>query len=77
MEATSTGNDRLRAGLPAGWRVADKTGTGEHGSTNDVAVVWPPRHAPRVFVAYLTECEAAPERRNAALADVGRAAAAL
>jgi beta-lactamase class A len=77
MEATSTGNDRLRAGLPAGWRVADKTGTGEHGSTNDVAVLWPPQRAPLVVVAYLTECTAAPEHRNAALADVGRAAAAL
>src|SRR5262245_27699162 len=37
-----TGDTRLRAGLPAGWRVGDKTGSGERGTTNDVGVFWPP-----------------------------------
>ena len=37
-----TGDTRLRAGLPAGWRTGDKTGSGERGTTNDVGVVWPP-----------------------------------
>ena len=75
MLATTTGTDRLRAGLPAGWRVADKTGTGDRGSTNDVAVVWPAAHAPLVVVAYLTDCAAPAGRREAALADVARAVA--
>jgi beta-lactamase class A len=77
MEATRTGSDRIRAGLPAGWRAADKTGTGERGSTNDVAVLWPPQRPPLVVVAYLTECAAPPARRSQALAAVGRAVAAL
>ncbi len=40
--ANQTGASRLRAGVPPGWRVGDKTGTGNHGTTNDVAIVWPP-----------------------------------
>lgn len=36
-----TGDTRLRAGVPAGWTVGDKTGTGTHGTHNDIAVMWP------------------------------------
>jgi len=77
MTATSTGPHRLRAGLPAGWRIGHKTGTGDRGSTNDVAVCWPPRRAPVVVVAYLTGCAASMAAREAALADAGRAAARM
>jgi beta-lactamase class A len=37
MVANKTGDNRLRAGLPRGWRVGDKTGTG-NGSKNDIAI---------------------------------------
>ncbi|ANN16691.1 class A beta-lactamase [Amycolatopsis orientalis] len=43
-----TGARRIRAGLPGGWTVADKTGTGEYGTMNDFAIVWPPGKAPIV-----------------------------
>lgn len=75
MTATTTGAHRLRAGLPFDWRVADKTGTGDLGSTNDIGVLWPPRRAPLVVVSYLTECKAAAEAREAALANVARSVA--
>jgi beta-lactamase class A len=74
MEAVRTGVDRLRAGVPPDWRVADKTGTGARGSTNDVAVIWPPQRAPLVVTAYLTASQADAPRRNAALAAVAREA---
>ncbi|WP_174190042.1 class A beta-lactamase [Nocardia barduliensis] len=47
--ATSAGAQRIRAGVPQGWRVADKTGTGDYGTLNDIAVVWPPDSAPLVI----------------------------
>ncbi|MFL6626252.1 MAG: class A beta-lactamase [Burkholderiaceae bacterium] len=72
MSANTTGGRRLRAGVPFDWRVADKTGTGRLGSTNDVGVLWPPRRAPLVVVAYLTGTRAPAEAREAALADVAR-----
>lgn len=70
-----TGGKRLRAGVPAGWRVGDKTGTGGHGTVNDVAILWPPRRAPILVTAYLTETDAGAERSNAAHAAVARAIA--
>src|SRR5829696_2557262 len=36
LVANKTGDQRLRAGVPQGWRVGDKTGTGGHGATNDI-----------------------------------------
>ena len=39
---STTGANRIRAGFPADWKVVDKTGTGDYGRANDVAVVWSP-----------------------------------
>jgi beta-lactamase class A len=70
-----TGDAKIRAGLPKSWRVGDKTGSGEHGSSNDVAVIWPDGRAPVIVAVYLTETAAPDDRRNAAHAAVGRAVA--
>ncbi|WP_181776472.1 class A beta-lactamase [Amycolatopsis pittospori] len=48
LRRNTTGAERIRAGLPPGWSVADKTGTGDYGTMNDIAVVWPPDRAPIV-----------------------------
>ncbi|MBN2971219.1 serine hydrolase [Roseomonas aeriglobus] len=40
LVANTTGATRLRAGVPRRWRVGDKTGSGENGTYNDVAVLW-------------------------------------
>jgi beta-lactamase class A len=71
-----TGNERLRAGVPADWAVGDKTGSGDHGTTNDVAVFWPPARAPIIVTAYLTETKAPADKRNAVHAAVARAVVA-
>lgn len=71
--ACKTGNDRLRAGLPAGARVGDKTGTSDNGACNDVAVVWLPSRAPIVIACYVDAPRATDADRNAAHADVARA----
>jgi beta-lactamase class A len=76
LVGNKTGNARLRAGLPADWRVGDKTGSGDHGTTNDVGAAWPPQAAP-VFVAiYLTGTAASSDERNRTIASVGHAIAA-
>lgn len=75
MLANKTGDARLRAGLPRDWRVADKTGTGERGTTNDVGVLWPPGRKPLVVTTYLTGSQAPVEQRNATLAKVAHAVA--
>ena len=75
-EHQQTGDARLRARLPAGWRVGDKTGSGERGSTNDVGILWPPDAAPLIVAVYLTQTAASMNERNEALAAVGEAVAA-
>ncbi|MBN8935556.1 MAG: class A beta-lactamase [Rhizobiales bacterium] len=70
-----TGAGKLRAGLPEDWRVGDKTGSGERGTTNEVGVIWPSHGGPIVFAIYLTETSATIDRRNATLAAVGQALA--
>jgi len=47
-----TGMARIKAGVPAGWRVAHKTGTGGYGPTNDIGVLYPPTGAPIIVAAY-------------------------
>lgn len=74
--ASKTGAKRLRAGLPAEWRVGDKTGTGSNGTANDIAVVWPPGRAPVLVVAYFTGSTIPDEARDAVIADAGRIAVA-
>lgn len=75
MRGTTTGLKRLRAGAPATWQAGDKTGTGGHGSTNDVAVFWRPQGSALIVSAYLTGSSASESERELALADVGRIAA--
>jgi len=70
-----TGALRVRAGVPGDWRVGDKTGSCAEGSTNDIAVAWPPGRPPLIISTYLTETSAPLERRSAALAAVARAVA--
>ncbi|QOZ30146.1 class A beta-lactamase [Bradyrhizobium sp. CCBAU 51753] len=75
MVANKTGDARLRAGVPADWRVGDKTGTGERGTYNDVGVFWPPGRKPIVVTVYLTGATAPADKCNEAIASVARAVA--
>ena len=76
LRGNRTGNARLRAGVPAGWVVGDRTGTGAGNTSNVIGVVWPPEgRAPLVVTAFLTEGSPQGARREAALAAVGAALA--
>jgi len=77
LVANRTGDKRMRAGLPKGWRVGDKTGSGPNNATNDIAVIWPPMRAPIVVTTYYAEARASEDQRNAVLAEVGRLASSL
>jgi beta-lactamase class A len=74
MIESPTGRERLRAGLPADWRVGDKTGTwtGPHNAANDVAIAWPPGREPIIIACYLHASTADFASRNAAHAEIAR-----
>ncbi|WP_432096422.1 class A beta-lactamase [Streptomyces sp. bgisy100] len=49
LRTNTTGGELIRAGMPEGWVVGDKTGAGStYGARNDIAVVWRPDGAPIV-----------------------------
>jgi len=76
--ANQTGDKRLRAGLPAGWKVGDKTGSwgdSKVGTTNDIAVIWPSSplgRPPLLITAYLSRATLDNDGRNAVIAEVAR-----
>lgn len=71
--ANRTGDKRIRAGLPRGWKVGDKTGNNGKDTTNDIAVIWPPGRKPLFVSAFHDKGSADDEVRSAVLADVARA----
>ncbi|HBE9179386.1 TPA: FONA family class A beta-lactamase [Serratia fonticola] len=73
MKGNTTGGASIRAGLPTTWIVGDKTGSGDYGTTNDIAVIWPANHAPLVLVTYFTQ----PQQNAEARKDVLVAAAKI
>ncbi len=72
MVGSRTGLKRLRAGLPADWAVGDRTGTGENGTANTVALLRPPGRAPLVAAVYITGAAGPAEARDAPHAEIGR-----
>lgn len=74
-EGTTTGLTRLHAGLPAGWRAGDKTGTGS-GANNDIAIAYPPGRAPILIASYTSGPLDDMAARNGVHAEVARLIAA-
>lgn len=76
LRRNKTGDARLRARLPQGWRAGEKTGSSANGTSNDVGLLWPPNGgAPVLVAAYLTQGAADGSVRDTTLADVGAAVA--
>jgi len=72
LKANTTGNTRIRAGVPKGWIVGDKTGTGDYGTTNDIGVIWPPHCSPIVVAIYFTQSQKNASAKDAVLASATR-----
>ena len=71
--ASPTGPNRLKAGVPQGWTVAHKTGTGANGTANDVGMAIPLSGAPVLLTAYFTGAtEATDDQRDAVIAEATR-----
>ncbi|WP_406492828.1 class A beta-lactamase [Streptomyces sp. NBC_01604] len=51
----TTSGKRFRAGLPTTWTIADKTGSGSYGTTNNVGIAWTDTGAPVVLSVLSTK----------------------
>ena len=73
--ASPTGPGRIRAGVPAGWTVAHKTGTSGTGQTNDIGYAYPAAGEPvRIAVYYDAPASLSSARRDAVVAEATRRA---
>ena len=72
LKGNTTGGESIRAGVPATWVVGDKTGSGDYGTTNDIAIIWPEHHAPLVLTTYFTQPQQKAKGRRDVLAAAAR-----
>ena len=70
-----TGFNRLRAGLPAGWVVGDKTGNNGEDAAGDVAIAWPKPDRPVLICAYTRGGKPDDSQLQAIFAAIARTAA--
>lgn len=68
LRRNTTGDELIRAGVPAGWEVGDKTGSAGYGTRNDIAVVWPPDRDPIVLAILSSRQEQDAEHDDALIA---------
>ena len=55
LHGNTTGTKRIRAAIPADWQIGDKTGTGDYGTANDIAVLYPQECKPIILAIYYTK----------------------
>ncbi|WP_026471363.1 class A beta-lactamase [Alkanindiges illinoisensis] len=72
LKNNTTGNARIRAGVPNGWIVGDKTGTGAYGTSNDIGIVWPTQQAPIILAIYFTCPDKTAKPNDAIIASASR-----
>lgn len=68
----TTADDMIRAGVPKGWRVGDKTGRNSIGNINDIAIIRRPDGRPMLLCIYLVLPGRSSDNRAKAVADVAR-----
>lgn len=71
MQQSTTGLNRLRAGVPADWRPGDKTGNGRNGAANNLLVAWPPGRSAVIAAVYMSESQQAVSALDQAHAEIG------
>jgi beta-lactamase class A len=69
LQNNTTGDKLIRAGVPAGWKVGDKTGTAGYGGRNDVAIIWPPNRPPILLSIMSSKGVKNAEQEDALLAE--------
>ena len=71
MVGNTTGATRIRAGVPTGWKVGDKTGTGEYGTTNDIGIIWSSEQSKSIILSiYFTKDQKNSSPPHKVIADV-------
>lgn len=71
MKNNTTGNRKIRAGLPIAWSASEKTGGGD-GVSNDIGIVWSPYCRPIVLSIYTVQNKDGMESRSEIISEITR-----
>ena len=74
MTANTTGAERIRAGVPEGWLVGDRTGTGAGGNSSTVAIIRPPGRKPVLMAVFIEGSSLSNSEASAIHAELARIA---
>lgn len=74
MVANTTGDARIRAGVPSDWKVGDRTGTGPRGETATIAAIYPPNRKPLLMAVYIKGSPRDPDTQANTHAELARIA---
>lgn len=72
MMENTVSNSLLRSILPEGWTIADRSGSGYHGSRGITAIIWPNQSQPLVVSIYLTETDLSVDDRSQVIVEIGQ-----
>jgi beta-lactamase class A len=72
LRGNTTGAKRIRAATSADWLIGDKTGSGDYGTANDIAVLWPLGRKPIVLAIYHTQKDADAKWQDEVIAAAAR-----
>jgi beta-lactamase class A len=73
MLGCKTGENRLRAGVPKGWQVADKTGNNGKDAAGDIALIWSKPNVPILIAAYTQGGSPTSSQLEVIFTEIGRA----
>ncbi|WP_307437223.1 class A beta-lactamase [Labrys monachus] len=73
MAACKPGGRRIRASLPEGWFIGDRTGENVTEESNDYAIVRPPGRAPLLIAVYYHSPKMSAAEREAVIREAGSA----
>ncbi len=71
MVDCKTGDNRLRGGLPADWKVGDKTGNNGKDASGDIVIAWPKSGGPVLVAAYTQGGSPTPQQLEAVFKEIG------
>ena len=77
LKGNTTGDALLRAGVPEGWVVGDKTGAADYGTRNDIGILWPPSGSPIVIAVMSDRSTPDADYNDALIAEATRVVVAM
>lgn len=71
MEGNKVADDLLRASLPDGWFIADRSGASDYGVRGIISIVWSENRQPLVIAMYVRKDGSSMNERDKVISDIG------